>query len=374
MSQSGFLNENELSEQIYRFFDLKLDKEAFVKPTRDVVVEIYTRFLDKSGIEWKRIRNSDNYRHEPNPLFQMLGCLRYILSHYSIDYEFNMSDLTMPTRKRTSTFLNVLVYFRAAFEERWKDWQQRKAQCAEEQEEVDKVKREIAKMRLALDELAYKKGQSMSVDQLKEALQAERRAFEVEKKECDQLAQEAAQIKETIKSLSQKKQDKLIEVQEIEGRIKEIQKEKELNEEGAQLEERLSSAERTLVESKLQISIRVKQAQNELQKKINEKTDFIQQSRMNAERLKGEIEDIRKRRAEISARQKSRSGRFKEHIDRANKKLDDVKALYESSRTETERGKSELYNYETKLESLLGGNKSILNDTAKNRTFIKSTA
>lgn len=370
MSQSGILTESELPGYIHQHLGLKLDKEALARPTRDVVTEIYTRFLDKTVANWKIPKNPDL----EFPMAQMLGWLRLTFSRYNIEFEFSMSDLIEPTKKRTIIFLNVLLLNIAQSEIRWNKWQEWKAHWAEKQEETAKVKMELEKSRMRREELALAKGESKSVAELDKLIAAMREKFEAEDKKGAKLRDELAAAKENIDYWKNANQHKLTGCQEIEAEIKRMGQVMGLEDRNSRLQNKLTTLRRELEELKLTAGIKENRLKADLEKKRNEKTELKQRIETEVEKLKTEVMEIDKRLADIATRQKHRSEATKALVDKANRKLEALENRAEESKQLSQKGLAALANYRSKYEILFGLNKAEQTEVPMNRTFIKSTA
>lgn len=364
--KEGFLDESELPEQIHRYLDLKLDKESFLRPTRDVVMELYTRFLDKTGYDWRR---PGRHGKEPIVMAQMLNALKKIFSRYSIDYEFNLHDIVSPTRKRTTTFLNVILYLLAMLEEKLKNLQQWEAKNAVEQQEVNQINQEIAKKRVAIDELALQIGQYPDVEQLLLEIEARERVFDENKKECDRIEQEKCVIKKATEEECKKIERINREMQPIERHIELYNEVKRLEQEELQLKEKLAKDEIDDAKRLGLLDIEVSHAERDLHIKRNESMEFNRQAKARLKELETEIAGAIKQREDQETKHKQRQQEIKEQIERANKKLESLKSYYEGSRPADQSNiETLLSGFKEKLEILLGENKPF----DKNSTFIKS--
>lgn len=182
MSQSSLLTEDEIRSYLHESFGLNLAKEALLKPSREVVTEIYSRFLDDTHFKWRPSGDEPKYGI-------MVARLKFIMSRYNISFNFQRSDLLMPTRKRTTAFLNVLIYIKAQFEALAQEYEEIYNEKALEKEENGKLKRELANSRSEVEDLAYKKAaKSKSKKEILDDMNSIRRQFE----ESDLLGEELA--------------------------------------------------------------------------------------------------------------------------------------------------------------------------------------
>lgn len=374
MSQQGsegFLGESELPEQIHHYLELKFDKDDFLRPTKDVVIEIYTRFLDKTGYDWRR---SKSFKQDVSIKAQMVHILKIIFSRYNIEYEFNLNDLISPTRKRTTTFLNVLLFVMASLEESLKYMQQRNAQYIEEQQELDETNRNIAQKRLMVEELALRIGQSLDVEEMRVKIEEGKQALEELSTKHAELTNIGSRIKNSNKEAIKFNQELEKEIQQVDRQIALQSEIEKLKIEESQLKDRLACAEATYAKFQLEADLRVSQVTSELHKNQIELGDIIKHARLTIQDLKSERENIREKREEITIRRKNKADEIKQLIENANKKLEVIKASYENSRTNSRKTEETLSIYKERVEALMFVAKPVLNETVKNSTFIKSRA
>jgi len=289
MSQSGLLNEDEIKSYINEAFNLKLDREAFIKPTRNVVFDIYTRFLDETHHKWRKLRNSADDSEEPNIKAMTVGWIRFMLARYNTSFTFQMSDLLTPTRKRTTTFFNILIYIRAQFEDSWAEWQEWKSEWSINQEEIEKVNRELAQKRLDLEELAIKKANSRPISELQKEIREKRRLFEAASKECEDLEEESKVVKSNIQKLTALIQSKEDSGELLDKEIAQAEKKLQLLNDGRNVKKRSAELEQAIQEESYQLKVTNDECQN-VAKRIVDLERLLGVCQLNNDELAKEID------------------------------------------------------------------------------------
>lgn len=204
MSQSSsLLTEDEITVYLNETLGLKLDKEL-LKPTKDIY-EIYVRLMDDIGCNWRKPTKSTSESDEPNLKILLARWIRLLIDRYNLGFSFQLSDLITPNRRRTTAFLNVLIYLREQVQEQFtiinefaEEWETRKALA-------EKEMYELSQRRLELEDLALKKARSKESSNTNKE---KREEFEKLQKEGELLAEEAKQIKDLIKAQAEKDQVK----------------------------------------------------------------------------------------------------------------------------------------------------------------------
>lgn len=214
----GLLSEEEIKDFLQKSFDLDLDRDALIKPTSNVVFDIYAKFLDEIyGFQWRNLKkiSDDNQDSFIKPL--MVGRINFTINRYDVNTTFQIKDLLKPTRKRTAYFLNVLIFVRAQFEDLDSQWQAWKAEWAENKAEHDRAHSQLRSLRILRDELAIKKSSAKSIDEIKKIRDEERVTFENSQRAAAELHEKA----QALKSDNERRSKSLAEKQAIGNRLDE---------------------------------------------------------------------------------------------------------------------------------------------------------
>lgn len=372
MSQKGFLSENELSEQIHKYFDLKLDKDALVKPTKDVVREIYKRFLDQIVVNWMLPRYPGQ---EATPHSRMLYWMRTITQRFNTGYEFSLTDLTAPTKKRTTAFLNVILYIRAVYDECLEIYQQCESKRAEQRENNAMITREISKRRVQVEEYAFKIGQSKGLDEQRARLEEDDRVLRAKKKECDELTQEKARVKERITKKEELETRRRIELEEIDKKIDEFKRREDMVYKITNVRQKLEITESTLQQLKGQNDLKRAEEENQLKVLEDMKKEVVHQFSEEMKHLQQEIKSVMEEKLELKRKTDDDDRMTNDTIRIAKQAIEEFERRLGKTREEADRDiKSVLQDYKVNSgNSLLGiHDKSIQENGSKNRTFIKS--
>lgn len=221
MSQSGLLTEEEIKDYINEVFNLKLSREAFLNPNKDTVTDIYTRFLDDTGLKWKKARNVEDDLDDPTRTrARMAGRIKFLFSRYNCPHEFGLMDLLEPTRKRTTAFLNVFIFIKAQIDDARIAWQEMKEEWLSTNSEAENINRQVGQMKLKIEELALEKSRiGKSKDQLRLEIENERSSFELLQREGEALAEEAQNVKANLLDVAERHDRKKLE---YEARFKSV--------------------------------------------------------------------------------------------------------------------------------------------------------
>lgn len=199
MSQTqspDLLSEDEIKDFLRKSFELELDKDALVKPTSNIIIDIYARFLDELYFqEWRNSKYTTDEYQESNVIALMVRWINFTIAPYDISTTFQLKDLLKPIRKRTNYFLNVLIFVKASFDELDKpSWQNWRDEWSEMQDENDRANAQLNSRRLELEELAIRKSRLKPIDELIEIRDSKRKIF-------DNLQRGAAELHEISKAL-----------------------------------------------------------------------------------------------------------------------------------------------------------------------------
>lgn len=280
MSQSGLLNEDEIRGYINESFNLKLDREAFMKPQRDTIYEVYGIFLDDFRFNWRKPRPGSRYGPHLRP--QMTYWIGFIISKFNCPYSFELTDILFPSRKRTVAFLNVLIYVRALLEDRWAAWQARKKDWETGQKKADEVDKQLSERRQYIEELKIKVANAPSLDKLRKENTEKRQKFEAISRKCESLGEEAKKVKDAIKEAEEANRLKIDENERLDKEIAETAKILELLNNGRGLEKRIAE----------------KEAQLDIEKnryeKLKEEVQKLERDNIEREKLVAKSEEIRR--------------------------------------------------------------------------------
>lgn len=241
MSQSGLLDEEEVKNYINDSFNLKLTRDAFLKPSREVIVDIYSRFLDDTHLKWRKAKDPDL----ENTKIGMAGKLRFIFSRFNTPYEFHIGDLLNPTRKRTVSFLNVLIYMRALAQDRLTEFQQAKNERLMQQEEFDKLESELSAKRLELEQMALKLANMKPIEELKKLKSEKTVIFKQLEASGLQLATQAKEIKNNNRLLAESNTKNQAAVEDLEKNKSNLLKALQTLKEGPQIRENVNELQQS---------------------------------------------------------------------------------------------------------------------------------
>lgn len=262
MSQNqspDFLSDDEIKDFFRKSFDLELDKDALIKPTSNIILDIYARFLDEFYCqEWI---NSEYSTDEPNVTALMVRWINFTIAPYDVNTTFQLKDLLKPVRKRTNYFLNVLIFVKVSLDEvdmpLWQTW---RGEWAEIQDESDRAHAELNSLRLRLEELAIRKSTSSQIDEIREVRDSKRIIFDNSKRTTDELHEISKPLKSDIEYLH-----KLVADHQARG--------DKIYEEYHQLEEKLASLDKNIaIEEKIAI----------VKKSLQSRTNELRESEKNS--------------------------------------------------------------------------------------------
>lgn len=338
MSQDKFLGEDEVRNLINESLNLKLEKSAFLKPSSEVVCQIYARFLDLTLKDKWRNYEKDGYK--PPFKINMNGWLRHLFEPYNVGFEFNLNDLVMPTRKRTMAFLNIIIHIRLVIEEGREAFNRRAEELRENQAAVAKIEEEIEREKLLREELAYKKSLLDSQLERNGDLQD---VFNKKKAICDELSEQGAILKQQAKEAAEIKQRRREELESLKQKVATLEDQARRLDEGLDLEPRKAELQRTLESLKskrLPLLTEIQELQDKTKKKEELSAIIATKNKRNRKRL----EEMRIA-IETHNYQKTE---LEERARKLNTELDDVES--ENSKLATKLKDSQLAREKAKIQ------------------------
>lgn len=254
MSQSqGGLTEDELKDYINSRYGLRLERDAFLKPQRDVIIEIYQKFLDEFWPPWRRSSAWD--REEAPPVKAlMIRHLRNIIKIYNNTHVIHLTDLISPTRQRTRITMSLLIYHRERLQEIINEWEEIKDSLLGEQEEYEKKEKELAEGKERIEQLAIMLSTSESIDNLKLSIVEKERILEETKARCDAIASEAKDLKTKNLIEREKFEKKKIHGEELKQEREKLEETLEILNNGLHIERRIADTERNITEEEEQLN------------------------------------------------------------------------------------------------------------------------
>lgn len=306
MSQGKFLSEDDIRSFINESLNLKLDREAFLKPNSEIVCEIYARFLDLTLVNKWRKSYSNGF--EPSVKANMNAWLRHLFEPYNVGFEFNYRDIVAPTRKRTMAFLNIIIHVRLMIEEAREVLQGRAAEWNDNNIVVKSIEEEIEQQKLLRDELALKKGSMKSSNELQELKKHLQKVFDEKNVFCEQLSQQGGELKRQEKESDEADQKSYAKVDALKQRLTEEEDLARRLDDGLELEPRRAELELRLNELKNLHSSRLEKKRI-LHLKIKERADSaamldarIRRSVQHMESTKVLFEKINREKASLNAK------------------------------------------------------------------------
>lgn len=334
MSQSGLLNEEEIKNYISDSFNIRLERDQFIKPTKEFVFDIYSRFLDDLNKRW---RNSD--ADEPNIKAIMVAQIRSLLKHYNTAPIFQYTDIASPTRKRTTTFLNVLIFIKAQLDDERFKYQSKKEERAAYQEEAQRLKSENTQLLRELEELYIKKGTAKTLEELIKENKEKTRVFESVSRECDVLAEGAKEIKKRIIDLTEENKIKERRLETLDDEINQRDAILKSLEDGPMLKERCTNLEISIENKRNQLQS-VRNECQDLEKKISSAEKFLILDE--AEEVRDDVVAIQTRLDQARNAFYGLTGRRLSHVDREKEINQDKEKMSIQFKIEIERAKAKL--------------------------------
>lgn len=197
MSQSsGLLNDDEIRTWLNEHLDTNLDRDALTKPTREILIQIYSKFLDGTGLRWRTPKNDEFIDNLLEP--DIIRMMNKLIEPYEPPYKFLWADLISPNRKRTNLFLNLAIYIRAQSEEYLTPIASYNEQKKQHDEEVEKLKSLIESHRQVYEELAMQAAGLESGQEMAQEIEDLRKKLANMETEGEELKEEGKQIKEEV--------------------------------------------------------------------------------------------------------------------------------------------------------------------------------
>lgn len=361
MSQKGLLSDSELAEQVYKYFDIKLDRDALAKPTREMVMEVYRRFLDKIAPNWML---------EDTVLSKMNYLMQKITQHFNVGYDFNVCDIVSPMKKRTITFFNVILYILAITDEHIEIDEGYEHCEAEKRDKNLANDREKSKLQVEVEELAFKVGQSKPLDQLKAISEEPHRILTAKKKECDEVEEEKSSIKQKLAKSKELIMMKNREIKESKEKTEKVRRQWETASEMSRVREKLETVNREIQQLQAQNDLEEKEANHRFRLLKKAREDFKQisnekiKSKLNGNRvLKQIFKELEKKTADDIEMNN-------EGIRMIVQTSEDAIAGLCMEEEIADNLRLILHNFKINLNSSLRSNEDIT--VTKNSTFIKS--
>jgi len=377
MSQGVGFGEQELVEGLQSSINLRLDKDSLIKPSRDVVMEIYGRFLDVFRPKWRDL----NPDQELVPIVELCKHMRLLMkTDPGIEVEFGFDDLNHPTRRRTNLFIAALIHLKDEFDE----WSERKkmdlAAKSEKQDKLEHVAQDIVKLQQLRDELAYKIGRADRA-RLMQIHEQRKLTLKEGQRLCEEVDFSAKELKAKLVDSKELLRQRTQMLQQIQEQLDQKNAAKTLANEWSELQEVESKLTKELENLRIQTANSVKSARNESEKKKQDLLDAIQSRKNETAKLKATIVEIRRKRAEILEHRKKNTELVETAIKRESKQLESFKKKYEESREGRDEIEAIISSYCSKLNQLVGGKSKpvkqlpqVAPSTVHNDTYIKSSS
>lgn len=193
MSQSsGLLGEEELRVNLNEFLNTNLERDALLKPTKEILIDIYSKFLDSTGRKWK----GDEF---PIEVYIVPHMNRLIIPQ-DPPYKFLITDILAPVKKKTNYFLNFIVYMHAHHSEYLRLESNYLQERAGNQAKSENLKANIENERQKLEDFALKRSALPSKEEIVERIEAGRKKLMDVEKLGEELKEEGKSIKEKVKN------------------------------------------------------------------------------------------------------------------------------------------------------------------------------
>lgn len=360
MSEQGPYTEAELAELISEYLSCKYDSSAIVKPTPTVVTDIYRRFLDKIRPRWEQ-----SSRFPTNALVEvkLAACLRRIFSGYWSDHEFNPIDIMRPTRKRTTTFLNVLIYILARFEQKLGDLRVLESQQADDRKLKADSYAEIRKKREYRDSLAAKRGESRSSDELEQMAKSRTKGFEEMEKKAQLIAEEYKSIKDENTKMCAKLKECQEPLAQVLRQLEESDYIIKVREDYLQLEQKLRNLRLPGKEFLYEHQIAQEQSQTRLDKiyGLKEEIRLTGETRNNS--LNAKLSLILTRMKKLDAEGDREDQLLEEYSKKSDEDLNRLKISNEAARERSREARSRLIESKREEDLIIKGRNCQVNTT-----------
>ena len=366
MSQ-GLPDVEYLLEAIPRCFSCKVDKDALLRPNREVVQLLYSRFLDSVHREWR-----DFDEGESNEILQLLLYLTLILGKY--EEKFSFQDLVTPNRKRTLSILNRLVEFKEEIDHRNKKIKSRAATRHEIDDKIEKIRARIDEDKLDREGLYARIGASkLSADQQSDDIDdlvLRLKRVQQENDENQALQEKIKANLNTEKELNKIDEGELAEIRNRNLRLKSI---KQTGSKIHQLRAERNRAERELETMKQKELIAKQDIELAIQANINSDKLIIQQKEKELAELGGELRQIGAREEKLAAKHHNHQEQVKSILEQSSQQLGRVQMLGDKAWKEHQTFLSSRAEAQKKIDLLVKGvtkegcNKTLTN----NETYTK---
>jgi hypothetical protein len=371
--QKGLLSENELPEQIQKYFDLKLDKDALIKPTKDLVTEIYMRFLDRCLVNWMK---PDQLGREKPVRHMIVKRMKYITQRFNVKYhtdlEFSLIDLIAPTRKRTTTLLNIVVFLAAELDELLELAQQYEASRAEQKKQDEEKAQQLSEKRRRIDDLAFKIGQSERINPIE--LEEFERILEAKKKECE----EVSRLKDSSKARLTQSENKLellvLKIRDVNAKIEESNARKESEMKISAVRKEIETREASLQKQKAENKAMRAKEEERLKHIESDGIECINQSKIYVESLLNEIKVVQSEKVQIKEKINEDIVMNEKAICMAKQYIEDFRKRLVSVKDENKRETLSILQKHKATQNMFV---EVLddfgqNDVPRNKSFIKS--
>lgn len=278
MSQNqGGLTEDELREYINDKYSLRLERDAFLRPNKDVIVDIYQKFLDEFRPRWRQevVRRGREDSYTPPIKVLMVKYLRLVIKNYNNSYTFNLTDLITPNRQRTRLTLNILIYHRERIQEVLSKFQEESEELMMEQEELECKRQELAQKKEEIEELAIAISKSKTADEHKLSIIEKTKILDALKEECEEIGNRAKRVKseslskrEEVKRKEALAEEQLRDIQRLEGILQSLNDGLNIKDKIADTENTISVVEADLRRTQAKV-MEIKKREGELQRLIS---------------------------------------------------------------------------------------------------------
>jgi len=219
----GVLGEDDLINFFKESFELDYNKQQFIKPTPDFVLSVYLTLIDNFNL------NLDlNYLPYLQKVVNVTYCIEELLNKCNI-FDFKISDILQPKRKRTQTFVSQLVGIFLDTVEFSNNLLNN--QLADEHEVNEAIEIEKTKIERLNNEITKKKQNchklkpeiekcSMRYDELREEMLASRTHSQELSTKGAVLKKEKTQINAVLSTKEYEKLNVVAEVQKLEEDLK----------------------------------------------------------------------------------------------------------------------------------------------------------
>lgn len=372
MSQSaGLLNEEEVKNFINEYYGLKTDREQYLKPTTDFLVDIYSTFLDDFQMKWREPIRLNEYQTYGSKVLITMG-VRNMIKNYCSEFEFNIYDLLRPNRKRTNYFLNALIFIKAQIEEykgqleAWKsDWYQKKQFKDDKDKEKAALKLEIEKLEIWL-------ANAGSVEVSQKDLNDKKDDLSRLQSECDRVREIASKTKSELSSRVEYENQLRSKLQKIVETNMELEKTldtlKQQDEREEMLRKQLDTKEHQRDSMRTEWVTKLEQADLNSKRKSLMMEKSLESIITNIENLKSKVDIARKERARIKSNTTKNSQLFENLINKIQLSANDLIKKANDSNNDCGKFISTMVETRRKQENLLGIVKE-QQESASNRTY-----